>query len=473
MRFKTSGREQDEMDRILLTGGTVVSGSGSAPADVLIEGEKIVSVGTAAEMAKLAGSDAQICDVSGCLLFPGFIDAHTHFDLHVAGTVTADDFETGTRAAIRGGTTTIVDFGTQYAGETLAQGLKNWHEKADGRCSCDYGFHMSITDWNPAVSREIDDMMAEGVSSFKLYMTYDTQVDDETIFAILRRLKEAGGITGVHCENSGMIAALQAEAKAAGRMGVKSHPETRPAAAEAEAIDRLLRLAEVVDIPVVVVHLTCKEGYDVIMEARRRGQKVYAETCPQYLLMDDSLYDLPGMEGAKYVCAPPLRGKADQECLWRALEQGDIQTVSTDHCSFTTEQKLLGKDDFTKIPGGMPGVETRGVLLYTYGVDRGRISLEKMCQVLSENPAKLYGMFPGKGIIAPGSDADIAVLRPGASGVITAADQLQNVDYAPFEGTEVTARVERVFLRGTQVVRDGQVVEANRGTFVKRGTYTL
>ena len=473
MRFKTSGREQDEMDRILLTGGTVVSGSGSAPADVLIEGEKIVSVGTAAEMAKLAGSDAQICDVSGCLLFPGFIDAHTHFDLHVAGTVTADDFETGTRAAIRGGTTTIVDFGTQYAGETLAQGLKNWHEKADGKCSCDYGFHMSITDWNPAVSREIDDMMAEGVSSFKLYMTYDTQVDDETIFAILRRLKEAGGITGVHCENSGMIAALQAEAKAAGRMGVKSHPETRPAAAEAEAIDRLLRLAEVVDIPVVVVHLTCKEGYDVIMEARRRGQKVYAETCPQYLLMDDSLYDLPGMEGAKYVCAPPLRGKADQECLWWALEQGDIQTVSTDHCSFTTEQKLLGKDDFTKIPGGMPGVETRGVLLYTYGVDKGRISLEKMCQVLSENPAKLYGMFPKKGIIAPGSDADIAVLRPGVTDVITAAGQLQNVDYAPFEGTEVTARVERVFLRGTQVVKDGQVVEANRGTFVKRGTYTL
>ena len=304
-------------------------------------------------------------------------------------------------------------------------------------------------------------------------MTYDTQVDDETIFAILRRLKEAGGITGVHCENSGMIAALQAEAKAAGRMGVKSHPETRPAAAEAEAIDRLLRLAEVVDIPVVVVHLTCKEGYDVIMEARRRGQKVYAETCPQYLLMDDSLYDLPGMEGAKYVCAPPLRGKADQECLWWALEQGDIQTVSTDHCSFTTEQKLLGKDDFTKIPGGMPGVETRGVLLYTYGVDKGRISLEKMCQVLSENPAKLYGMFPKKGIIAPGSDADIAVLRPGVTDVITAAGQLQNVDYAPFEGTEVTARVERVFLRGTQVVKDGQVVEANRGTFVKRGTYTL
>ena len=451
----------------------MVSGSGSFPADVLIEGEKIAAVGSGEELDRLTDGDTQICDVSGCLLFPGFIDAHTHFDLHVAGTVTADDFETGTRAAVRGGTTTIVDFGTQYAGETLAQGLENWHKKADGKCSCDYGFHMSITDWNPSVSREIDDMMAEGVSSFKLYMTYDTQVDDETIFAILRRLKEAGGITGVHCENSGMIAALQAEARANGRMGVSSHPATRPAAAEAEAIGRLLRLAEVVDIPVVVVHLTCKAGYDVIMEARKRGQKVYAETCPQYLLMDDSLYELPGMEGARYVCAPPLRKKGDAECLWQALAAGDIQTVSTDHCSFTTEQKLLGEGDFTRIPGGMPGVETRGVLLYTYGVDQGRISLEKMCQVLSENPARLYGMFPRKGLIAPGSDADIAVLRPGVEDVITAADQLQNVDYAPFEGTKVTARVEQVFLRGAQVVKDRRVVAEYMGKFVKRGGYDL
>ena len=456
------------MRRKLLKGGTVVSGSGCVPADVLIEGEKIAAVGTGEEIGRLLDGDTQVCDVSGCLLFPGFIDAHTHFDLHVAGTVTADDFETGTRAAVRGGTTTIVDFGTQYAGETLAQGLKNWHGKAEGKCSCDYGFHMSITDWNPSVSREIDDMMAEGVSSFKLYMTYDTQVDDQTIFAILRRLKEAGGLTGVHCENSGMIAALQAEAKAAGRMGVSSHPATRPAAAEAEAIGRLLRLAEVADIPVMVVHLTCKAGYDVIMEARRRGQTVYAETCPQYLLMDDSLYELPGMEGAKYVCAPPLRKREDADCLWRALAAGDIQTVSTDHCSFTTEQKLLGRDDFTRIPGGMPGVETRGVLLYTYGVDQGRISLERMCQVLSENPARLYGMFPRKGLIAPGSDADIAVLRPGVEDVITAADQLQNVDYAPFEGTRVTARVEQVFLRGGRVVEDGRVVAERTGKFVKR-----
>ena len=457
----------------VLKGGTVVGGSGSVRADVLIDGEKVAAVGTGEEMERLADEDTQIVDVEGCLLFPGFIDAHTHFDLHVAGTVTADDFATGTRAAVRGGTTTIVDFGTQYEGESLADGLRNWHEKADGKCSCDYGFHMSISDWNPSVSRELDDMMEAGITSFKLYMTYDTQVDDKTIFEILRRLKEVGGITGVHCENSGMIAALQAEAKAAGRMGVESHPATRPAAAEAEAIDRLLRLAEVVDIPVIVVHLTCREGYDVIMEARRRGQKVYAETCPQYLLMDDSLYGLAGMEGAKYVCAPPLRKQEDSACLWKALADGTIQTVSTDHCSFTTEQKKLGEGDFTKIPGGMPGAETRGTLIYTYGVDKDRITKEDMCRVLSENPAKLYGLYPRKGVIAPGSDADLVIMRTGVEDVITAKDQVQNVDYAPFEGTKVTGRVESVFLRGLQAVKDGKVVEEKKGEFLKRGKYAL
>lgn len=457
----------------LLKGGVIVSGSASYPADVLLEGEKIAAVGEPGGLDSMADRETAVCDVSGCLLFPGFIDAHTHFDLHVAGTVTADDFATGTKAALRGGTTTIVDFGTQYKGESLAQGLANWHEKADGKCSCDYGFHMSITDWNPQVSREVQDMMDAGVSSFKLYMTYDTQVDDATMFEILRRLKETGGIAGVHCENSGMIAALQKEAAAQGKMGVSSHPATRPAAAEAEAIGRLLRMAQVVDIPVVVVHLTCREGYDVIMEARRRGQKVYAETCPQYLLMDDRLYELPGMEGAKYVCAPPLRKAEDCACLWKGLAQGDIQTVSTDHCSFTTAQKALGDGDFRKIPGGMPGVETRGVLLYTYGVDEGRITREQMCAVLSENPAKLYGMYPRKGVIAPGSDGDLVVLRTGVSGMISASDQLQNVDYAPFEGTKVTARVERVFLRGKQVVENGQVIREKEGRFVKRGRYAL
>lgn len=457
----------------LLTGGTVVSGNGCIPQDVLIEDEIVAAMGRPEDMARLAGDEAEIVDVSGCLLFPGFIDAHTHFDLHVAGTVTADDFYTGTRAALRGGTTAVVDFATQYPGETLAQGLANWNQKAQGKCFCDYSFHMSITQWNPQVSREIQDMMDQGITSFKLYMTYDTQVDDQTIFEILERLGEVGGITGVHCENSGMIAALQAQAKAKGRMEVSSHGATRPPQAEAEAIGRLLRLAQVADVPVIVVHLTCREGYQEIMQARKRGQKVYAETCPQYLLLDDSLYQLPGMEGAKYVCAPPLRTKADQECLWKALARGEIQTVSTDHCSFTMEQKMLGADDFTKIPGGMPGVETRGILLYSCGVREGRITYEDMCRVLSENPARLYGMYPRKGIIAPGSDADIVVLDPKGEGVITAASQIQNLDYAPFEGTKVKGCIRQVYLRGTKAVENGEILLDRGGIFIKRGPFCL
>ena len=450
----------------LLKGGRVVSASGVVEADVLLDDEKIEKVGK-----NIDESGVEIIDVGGKLLFPGFIDAHTHFDLHVAGTVTADDFRTGTRAALRGGTTTIVDFGTQYAGETLMEGLKNWHEKADGKCSCDYGFHMSISDWNHDVSREIDKMTEEGITSYKLYMTYDIQVDDKCLYEILKRLKDVKGIAGVHCENSGVIAALQEEAVNAGRMGVESHPATRPPEAEAEAVARLLRIAEIAEAPVMVVHLTNREALDEIRAARKRGQEVYAETCPQYLLMDDSLYHLPGFEGAKYVIAPPLRKKEDTEALWKALADGEIQTVSTDHCSFTTEQKRLGKTDFRKIPGGMPGVETRGILMYSEGVRKGRITLSDMCRLLCENPAKLYGMYPRKGVIAPGSDADIVVLNPDESDIITAADQIQNVDYAPFEGLKVNGRIETVFLRGMKVVENHQVVRELAGTYIARAPY--
>ncbi|MDO5410816.1 MAG: dihydropyrimidinase [Lachnospiraceae bacterium] len=450
----------------LLRGGRVVSGDGCRPADILIENGKISKIGEG-----LSCEDACVVSVEGKLLFPGFIDAHTHFDLHVAGTVTADDFETGTKAALRGGTTTVIDFGTQYPGETMKEGLCNWHKKADGKASCDYGFHMSITEWNEELDREIDDMIAAGVTSFKLYMTYDTQVDDKTIYQILKRLKKVHGIAGVHCENSGVIAALQEEAKAAGRMGVASHPETRPAAAEAEAISRLLRLAEIAGAPVIVVHLTSREGLKMIEEARARGQEVYVETCPQYLLMDDSLYRLPGFEGSRYVCAPPLRTPADEERLWQGLKDGEIQTISTDHCSFTLEQKTLGMDDFTKIPGGMPGVETRGILMYSEGVVKGRLDEAQMCRLLAENPARLYGLYPRKGVLAPGSDADIVVIDPSVKDIISADDQITNVDYAPFEGKEVTGRIEQVYLRGESVVEAHQVVKTGLGQYVSRGTY--
>ena len=450
--------------KTLLKGGHVVSGQGTVWADVLLEGEKVADVGP-----DLSPADARVVDCEGKLLFPGFIDAHTHFDLEVAGTITADSFATGTRAALRGGTTTVIDFAAPDKGETLAAGLARWREKAEGNAACDYGFHMTIDDWNPGISEEIGDMMDQGIPTFKMYMTYPAMMLPEgDMYRALVRLKEAGGLVGVHCENSGMIDALTAEAKAAGRLSPASHPRTRPGPLEAEAVGHLLRMAQVADAPVIIVHLSAGESMEEVRSARRRGQTVYVETCPHYLLLEDSVYDHPDfLEAAKYVCAPPLRKEADREALWEALRNGEIQTVATDHCSFTLAQKRAGRYDFTKIPGGMPGVEHRAVLLYTRGVAAGRISREDMCRVLAETPAKLYGCWPQKGVIAPGSDADIVVFDPEADGVITARDQIQNTDYTPYEGFRTRGAVERVYLRGTLAVENGRVLET-AGRFIRR-----
>lgn len=366
------------MKKVFIKGGTIVNSKESFAGNILIEDEKIAKVSDPDEFIEL-DNDTKVVDASGKLIFPGFIDAHTHFDLHVAGTVTCDDFYSGTKAAISGGTTTIIDFGTQYKGETLNEGMDNWLNKAKDGVFCDYGIHMSISDWNEEAKRQCRDMMDRGVTTFKIYLTYDILLKDNEAFEVIQRLKEVGAITGVHCENAGLIFALQQEFVEAGlQKKVSSHYKTRPAAAEAEAIGRILHLAEVADSDIIDVHLTCKEGLDEIRAARKRGQKVYAETCPQYLTMTDSLYELPGFEGAKYVIAPPLRKQSDIDELWRAIADGEIQTVSTDHCAFTFEQKKLGKDDFRKIPGGMPGVETRGIVMYSEGVTKGRISVEKM-----------------------------------------------------------------------------------------------
>ena len=452
--------------KTLLKGGRVVSGSGVIAADVLLEGETIAAVGP-----NLAADGAETVDCTDKLLFPGFIDAHTHFDLEVAGTITADDFTTGSRAALRGGTTTVIDFAAPDKGEPLHTGLQRWHRKADGKTACDYAFHMTIDDWNEGISAEIKDMVDGGIPSFKMYMTYPAMmIGEKDMYFALKRLKDVGGIVGVHCENSGIIDALIAEKKSAGEMGPSSHPRTRPNGLEAEAVSHLLRLAEQVDTPVIIVHLSTKEALEEVRAARNRGQTVYVETCPQYLLLEDSVYDDPDFtQAAKYICAPPLRGVADQEALWLALADGEIQTVSTDHCSFTTAQKRVGQYDFTKIPGGLPGVETRGVLLYTAGVAAGRITEADMCRVLSENVAKLYGCWPRKGVIAPGSDADIVVYDPHADSVITAAGQLQNVDYNPYEGFQTQGSIAQVYLRGTLSVDHGVVLAENRGQFIPRG----
>lgn len=455
--------------RRLLKGGKVVSGTGWAQEDVLIEDGRITKVGPDLSCENVEGMD--IVDVKGKWIFPGFIDAHTHFDLAVAGTVTADDFETGTKAAVSGGTTLILDFATQYKGETLQEALDNWHKKSDGVSSCDYGFHLAISDWNEGVSRELQEIVENGVSSFKLYMTYDDMIlDDEGIYQVLKRLKEVGGIAGVHCENSGVIKAMVKEEKAKGHLDPTAHPATRPAAVEAEAVSRLLKIAAIVDTPVIVVHMSSGAGYQEVKYARERGQEVYLETCPQYLLLDESKYKLPDFEGGRYVIAPPLRRTEDQTRLWNALRKDHIQTISTDHCSFTLAQKEAGKDDFTKIPGGMAGVETRPVLIYTYGVMAGKLTIEQMCRLLSENPAKLYGAYPQKGCIAAGSDADIVVWDPDVTWTLTAENQVANVDYQAYEGVEVTGRASQVYLRGQLVVEDGCVVKEHAGQYLKRGT---
>ena len=452
--------------KTLLKGGRVVSGSGVIAADVLLEGETIAAVGP-----NLAADGAETVDCTDKLLFPGFIDAHTHFDLEVAGTITADDFTTGSRAALRGGTTTVIDFAAPDKGEPLHTGLQRWHRKADGKTACDYAFHMTIDDWNEGISAEIKEMVDGGIPSFKMYMTYPAMmIGEKDMYFALKRLKDVGGIVGVHCENSGIIDALIAEKKSAGEMGPSSHPRTRPNGLEAEAVSHLLRLAEQVDTPVIIVHLSTKEALEEVRAARNRGQTVYVETCPQYLLLEDSVYDDPDFtQAAKYICAPPLRSVADQEALWLALGDGETQTVCTDHCSFTTAQKRVGQYDFTKIPGGLPGVETRGVLLYSAGVATGRITEADMCRILSENPAKLYGCWPRKGVIAPGSDADIVVYDPHADSVITAAGQLQNVDYNPYEGFQTQGSIAQVYLRGTLSVDHGVVLAENHGQFISRG----
>jgi len=387
----------------------------------------------------------------------------------VAGTVTADNFDTGTKAALAGGTTMIIDFATQYQGESLEKALENWHKKADGNASCDYSFHLAISDWNPAVSKELEKIIDDGVTSFKLYMTYDEMyLIDKRIYQVLKRLKEAGGIAGVHCENKGIIEALVEEEKAKGNFTVNAHKKTRPAAVEAEAISRLLKIADLADTPVIVVHLSSGAGYQEVKYARERGQEVYLETCPQYLLFDESVYDLPGFEGSKYVIAPTIKKQTDSNRLWNALRKDQIQTVSTDHCSFTTGQKAAGKDDFTKIPGGMPGVEARPALMYSFGVLEHDLKLEQMCRLLSENPAKLYGAYPQKGTIAPGSDGDIVVWNPDARWTMSVENQVANVDYCPFEGIEVKGKAELVFLKGRLAAEDGHVVLEKTGSFVPR-----
>ena len=453
------------MNKILLKNGIVVSGKKKNVADVFIEGEKIKKVGK-----NIKALNADVIDCKGKYIFPGFIDGHTHFDLSVAGTTTIDDFESGTKAAVSGGTTTIIDYGTQYHGETLKQGLKNWLYKAKNGVSCDFGIHMSISEMNDSVRSEIKDMIKEGVTSFKLYTTYDIKLDDDKMLDALTEISKCKGITGVHCENDGMIKELRANVKGDDNKKVISHALTRPTVCEADCVNRLAYMSHITNAAFLAVHVTCEDALNEVELAKNRGYKIYAETCPQYLFFDESLYKKEFEEASKYVCAPPLRKKSDINALWDGIKNGSIDIVSTDHCSFTKEQKKLGKDDFRKIPGGLNGVEQRGILLFDACMNK-KIKFERMCELISENPAKLFGLWDRKGFIKEGFDADLVIIDPKKKTTLTINNQVSKSDYCAFEGKKLKGKIERVFLRGKEVVDENKNIVEKTGKFIKRRIY--
>ena len=454
---------------LILKGGKIVSDKITYFSDIKVDSGKIVEIG-----GNIESKDCEIVDVSGSYIIPGGIDTHTHFDLDTGTTITADDFISGTKAAIAGGTTTILDFATQSKGKSLKAGLEEWHHKARNKAYCDYGFHMAITDWSDSVCDEMDEMIKQGVSSFKLYMAYKgtLQVDDSIIYKALEKSKNIGAIIGFHCENGDLVCELVDKNLKENHISPQYHATSRPPMLEAEATSRLMKIAEITKSKVCVVHLSCKESLDEVLKAKERGVDVVVETCPQYLLLNEDKYKLGGFEGAKYVMSPPLRNVKNNDILWKALAQNQIDTIGTDHCSFNyKKQKELGIDDFSKIPNGAPGVEHRVGLLYTYGVSTNKISINRMVELLSTNPAKIYGLYPQKGTIEVGSDADLVVLNPNKTKVIKAENQVQNVDYTPYENYRLNCEIERVYLRGKEVSRNGKVIDNfPTGKYLKRSS---
>lgn len=452
---------------ILIKNAVLICPDGPVEADLRTEGERIAEIGP-----NLPAGDSRVLDAAGKLVFPGFIDTHTHFEMNKGlPNETADGWASGTLAALAGGTTTVLDFAEPERGASLSSALETWHGRADGTASCHYGFHMTVKDWNPAIQAELADMERAGVTSYKVYFAYDgLRVSDGTALEVVRAVGERGGIVGCHCENGDLVNAGIWAQKAAGNLSPSAHPLSRPPVVEAEAVNRWLAVGELAGYPVNIVHLSTRRGLELVRAARARGQAVYAETCPQYLLLDEGKYELPGFEGAKFVLSPPLRSREDMDALWAGLEAGDIDTIGTDHCSFHFRGvKELGRDDFSKIPNGIPGVEHRPALMYTAGVAAGRISAHQFMKLLSEQPAKLFGMYPRKGALAVGSDADLVIFDPKYTGRITAAAQHQAADYTPYEGFETKGRVETVLLSGEIAVEGGQAVKTGRGRFVCRG----
>jgi len=457
--------------KVLIKNGNVVTAVDNYNADILIEDDKISVIG-----AKLSMEADRTIDASGKLVIPGGIDPHTHMELPFGGTSASDDFRTGTIAAAHGGTTTIIDFAVQYHGESLIQAVDNWHNKAEGKTAIDYGFHLITTDLPDERVPEMRTLINEGVMSFKLFMAYPGVflADDATIFRAMKNASKWGGLVCMHAENGIVINEIIKHALAEGKTAPKYHALTRPTKAEAEGVHRAIAIAEMADAPVYIVHLSCADALEEVREARDNGLPAYAETCPQYLFLDYSLYEREGFEGAKWVMTPPLREKWNQEKLWQGLQGNDLQVISTDHCPFCMkEQKELGRDDFTKIPNGGPGVEHRMSLIYNGGVAGGKISLNRFVELTSTSAAKLFGLFPRKGTIAIGSDADIVIFDPNQEQTLSVATHHMNVDYSAYEGMTVRGVTTTVLSRGRVIIEDGKYTgKPGDGQFLKRSAFS-
>ncbi len=453
----------------LIKNARIITAEQDYTADIFIEKEKISTIGS-----DLKITTDKIIDAKGKYVIPGGIDVHTHMDMPFGGTTSSDDFETGTRAAAFGGTTSLIDFAIQAKGTKIREALDIWMKKAEV-ATVDFSLHMIVTDLPEAHIEDMNEMVREGVTSFKLFMAYPNvlMVDDATIFRAMRKTAENGALVCMHAENGGVIDLLVQKAIAEGKSAPIYHALTRPTTAEGEAVNRAIALAQMAGAPVYIVHLSSNDALEKVAEARDRGIPVFAETCPQYLLLSIEDLERPNFEGAKYVFTPPLREKWHQEKLWAGLKKNSLQVVSTDHCPFCfKEQKELGRDSFAKIPNGGPGVENRLQLLFHHGVNQNRISLNRWVEIVSTNPAKMFGMYPRKGTIAVGSDADIVVWNPNSEHTISAHSHHMRVDYSMFEGWKVKGNAETVLSRGEVVVENGNWFgKTGRGKFVKRDAF--
>ena len=454
--------------RTLLRHGTIVNADGQRRADVLAADGRIAAIGPS-----LQDTADRVIDASGRLILPGGVDVHTHLDMPLGDIRTADDFASGTMAAACGGTTTLVDYATQSRGGSLEEALDTWMALATGHAVIDFGFHLCISDLRREVESEIDAMVAAGVPSFKLFMAYPDRLmlNDGEIFRVLRRTAACGGLVCLHAENGPVIDVLVREALAAGHTAPRFHTLTRPPAVEAEAVHRGISLARLAGAPLYIVHLSSAEALEEVSAARRRGDRVLAETCPQYLLLsaEDGAGEGDVFDGGRTVISPPLRDRAAQEALWSGLSRGDLQVVATDHCPFLLEHKARGRDDFSRIPNGAPGIEHRMALIFDAGVRAGRLPVERFVEVTAAAPARIFGLYPRKGVIAEGADADLVVFDPSGTTTVSAATHHMRVDYNLYEGRTLSGAVELVMARGEVVVESGRFVgPAGGGRFLKR-----